>query len=136
MEKITLSDTRQIALDAVLELYLANGWSAAEKPKQLHRALLHAHSLTTAWQGERLLGLDNAISDGYLVVYFPHLLVHPEYRGQGIGSMIMQRLGSIYKDFHMQMLTADKDAIPFYEKMGFQQAGQTQAMWIYQGGEH
>ena len=134
--KITLSEKRKISREAMVELYQANGWSAAEKPEQLHKALLNAHSLITAWQGERLLGLGNAISDGHLVVYFPHLLVHPEYKGQGIGKMIMDRLRNIYQGFHMQMLTADSDAVGFYEKMSFRKAGKTQAMWIYQGEEH
>jgi len=48
----------------------------------------------------------------------------------------MDRLQQLYQDFHMQMLTADADAIEFYHKMGFEKAGQTQPMWIYAGGEH
>jgi GNAT superfamily N-acetyltransferase len=31
------------------------------------------------------VGLGNAISDGALVVYYPHMLVLPEYQGRGIG---------------------------------------------------
>lgn len=134
--KITLSETRQISRKAIVDLYKANEWSAADKPEELHRALLNAHSLISAWHEDRLIGLGNAISDGHLVVYYPHLLVHPDFRGQGIGRMIMERLAAIYKDFHMQMLTADREAVAFYEKLGFLKAGQTQSMWIYQGDEH
>ncbi|WP_394370014.1 GNAT family N-acetyltransferase [Sphingobacterium micropteri] len=35
------------------------------------------------------------------------LLVLPSYQGKGIGHMIMDKMQKIYKDFHMQMLTAD-----------------------------
>jgi len=83
-----------------------------------------------------LIGLGNAISDGHLVVYYPHLLVHPDYQGQGIGKLIMEEMQLKYKDFHMQMLTADGRAISFYEQNGFVKAGQTQPMWKYAGTEH
>lgn len=29
--------------------------------------------------GERRVGIGNAISEGHRVVYYPHLLVHPDY---------------------------------------------------------
>jgi GNAT superfamily N-acetyltransferase len=83
-----------------------------------------------------LVGLGNAISDGYLVVYYPHLLVLPSYQGKGVGRLIMDKMQEIYKGFHMQMLTADGNAIDFYKKNGFERAGQTEPMWIYSGGDH
>ena len=54
----------------VVELYAANGWSSAGKPKELLLALRDSHSLATARVNGRLIGLANAISDGSLVVYF------------------------------------------------------------------
>lgn len=83
-----------------------------------------------------IVGIANAISDGYLVVYYPHMLVDPQYQGKGIGKLMMNKLLEIYKDFHQQMLTADGDAIEFYKAMGFEKAGQTESMWIYSGDEH
>lgn len=70
------------------------------------------------------------------MVYYPHLLVHPEYQGKGIGQMIVQKIQEIYGQFHMQMLTADGKAIDFYKKSGFVSAGNTEPMWIYNGDEH
>ena len=81
---ISYSDARNIALEAIRELYASNDWSAAKKPTALHNDLLNSHSLWTAWDGDRLIGLGNAISDGHLVVYYPHLLVHPDYQRRGI----------------------------------------------------
>jgi GNAT superfamily N-acetyltransferase len=71
-----------------------------------------------------------------LVVYYPHLLVHPDYQGQGVGQMIVNKMQEKYQDFHMQMLTADGKAIDFYKKAGFVRAGYTEPMWIYKGEEH
>ena len=133
---IQYQDTREISLADILDLYQANGWSSAEKPAELHKALVGSHSLVSAWDGGRLVGLGNAISDGHLVVYYPHMLVHPEYQGRGIGTQLMRMLLAKYKGFHQQMLVADGRAIEFYKKCGFKRAGQTEPMWIYAGQEH
>jgi GNAT superfamily N-acetyltransferase len=122
--------------DEVLELYRANKWSSAEKPAQLLAALRNSHSLVTARTENRLVGLGNAISDGYLVVYYPHMLVHPDFQRRGIGRGMMQLMQSRYAGFHQQMLTADGDAVEFYCSLGFVRAGRTQPMWIYAGSEH
>ena len=120
----------------VVELYALNEWSSAKKPEQLMQALRHSHTLVTARVDGKLVGIGNAISDGYLVVYYPHMLVHPSYQGKGIGRKMMQTMQTVYAGFHQQMLTADGQAIEFYETLGFERAGQTEPMWIYAGNDH
>jgi len=102
----------------------------------LYSALMGSHSLVSAWDGENLVGIANAISDGFLVVYFPHLLVLPSYQSQGVGTKIMDVMLKNYSNFHQKMLTADIDAVRFYENRGFERAGNTVPMWIYDGKEH
>ena len=130
------SETPELPLGSVVALYKALRWSSARKPRKLHRALLASHSLVTAWDGQRLVGLGNAISDGHLVVYYPHLLVHPDYQRRGIGSELMRRLAARYRGFHQHVLIADGQAVEFYRKCGFVRAGKTQPMWIYAGNDH
>lgn len=131
---ISLSD--KINDDEVIGLYQANGWSSAEKPRELMAALRNSHSLVTARSHEKLIGLGNAISDGYLVVYFPHMLVHPLAQGQGVGKLMMAAMLEKYSAFHQKILVADGKAIEFYKSVGFVRAGCTEPMWIYAGGEH
>ncbi|HET7624494.1 MAG TPA: GNAT family N-acetyltransferase [Verrucomicrobiae bacterium] len=133
---IHYSEKRDLPLESILSLYRANEWSSAEKPELLHKALLASHSLISAWENAKLVGLGNAISDGYLVVYYPHLLVLPDYQGRGIGSEIMRRLQARYAGFHQHMLVADGRALDFYRKCGFERAGKTEPMWIYAGHDH
>ena len=106
---ISYSDSFELPLEQVVRLYTLNKWSAASKPEQLHSALVHSHSLLSAWDNDSLVGVGNAISDGHLVVYYPHLLVLPDYQRQGIGREIIIRLKSRYQGFHQHMLVADRD---------------------------
>jgi len=132
--KISLED--QIKTTEVLHLYTANNWSAAEKPEQLMSALRNSHTLVTARCEKQLVGVGTAISDGYLVVYYPHMLVDPKYQRKNIGRKMMQALQEKYSSYHQQMLTADRGAVEFYKSLGFVQAGETTPMWIYSGDEH
>ncbi len=134
--EVMISDHDSVNEFEVLQLYLVNQWSAAEKPQLLLKALQHSHSLVTARINGRLVGLGNAISDGYLVVYFPHLLVHPEVQRQGIGRLIMQEMLQRYSGFHQKILVADQHVTEFYKALCFERAGHTEAMWIYQGTDH
>ena len=132
--EISMNDT--IEAEEVVELYAANGWSSANKPIQLMAALRNSHALVTARIEGRLLGIGNAISDGHLVVYYPHMRVHPAFQGQGIGRQMMVAMLQKYAGFHQQMLTADGRAIAFYQSLGFVRAGNTEPMWVYAGDEH
>lgn len=121
----------------VLEIYRANKWSSAERPDKLLPALRNSHTLVTARTEEgQLIGLANAISDGHLVVYYPHILVHPDRQGQGVGRKMVEAMQSIYGDFHLQTLTADGESTEFYRALGFERAGKTEPMWIYAGNDH
>lgn len=133
---IVIKETKDIEQNDIIEIYKANKWSSAEKPDKLFNGLLNSHSFVTAWDNERLVGLGNALSDGYLVVYYPHLIVHPDYQGKGVGKLILKRLQEKYGNFHQQILVADGKAIDFYKKCGFERAGETKSMWIYQGKDH
>lgn len=133
---ITYRSDGPLPLDQLESLYVENTWSSGQRPEQLQKALANSHSLITAWDEQQLVGLGNAISDGHLVVYFPHLVVRPSYQRQGIGREILTRLLARYDGFHQQVLIADHRAIAFYRACGFERAGKTVPMWIYAGDDH
>ena len=82
--QLVISDSDSVQESEILELYCANQWSAAEKPQLLLEALNHSHSLVTARIDGRLVGLGNAISDGYLVMYFPIYWFIQNYKGRAL----------------------------------------------------
>ncbi|MGD9192984.1 MAG: GNAT family N-acetyltransferase [Desulfobacterales bacterium] len=134
--ELELSLEDDIEADEVITLYKANGWSSAEKPEKLIPAPNNSDALVTARISGKLVGIGNAISDGSLVVYYPHMLVHPNYKNIGIGRAMMNLLQRKYASFHQQMLTADVEAVGFYKSLGFERAGKTVPRWIYAGNEH
>lgn len=133
---LIISTSDEIGDNEVVYLYKANDWSSADKPAQLLAGLRNSHSLVTARLDGELVGLANAISDGHLVVYFPHMLVLPKMQRLGIGRRIMETMLSKYSDFHQLMLTADGAAVDFYKELGFSRAGRTEPLWIYHGNDH
>lgn len=133
---IELKDTKELDRKQVINLYTANEWSSAKKPEVLLNALKNSHSVITAWENNQLVGLGNVLSDGHLVVYYPHLLVHPDFQGKGIGRLIIEEFSKIYGNFHQQILVSENTAVDFYKKCGFTFADDTTSMWIYQGDDH
>lgn len=132
--KITIDDS--LEEKEVFDLYSLNNWTAASKTAELIAGLKNSSVLVTARIDGMLVGLGNAISDGHLVVYYPHLIVHPRYQNKGIGSKITKKLFERYADFHQQMLVSDSSSYDFYRKLGFSRAGKTIPMWIYGGDDH
>ena len=128
--------TKSLPKSGVLRLYRSVQWSAARKPDRLMRALKRSHCVVSAWVKGSLVGLGNALSDGSLVVYYPHMLVLPEFQGRGIGRELMKRLMKRYRGFHQHILIAEAEAISFYRKCGFKRAGKTDPMWVFKGREH
>ena len=133
---IQFSKRKDIPVKKLVALYETNGWSSAKKPALLQKAISNSATVLSAWIDDELIGICNAITDGYLVIYYPHMLVHPKYQGKGLGSEMMKRMMSIYRGFHQHILIADGRAIDFYKKCGFTRAGKTESMWIYDGNDH
>ncbi len=103
-----------------IELYRSVGWGHTKCPNSLNQAIKKSDFVVTAWDGDKLIGLGRAISDSALTVYFPDILVHPNWQRKKIGTEIMKRLLGKYGNFHNQVFIAeDKIAKQFYKKFGF-----------------
>ena len=57
------------------------GWLSAKYSQRLVNALAGSSTVFSAWDGDRLVGLANALDDGKLTAYIHYLLVDPEYQG-------------------------------------------------------
>jgi GNAT superfamily N-acetyltransferase len=63
----------------------------------------NANLVITAWDGERLVGILRALTDGAYSAYIADLAVHPDYQRQGVGKQLLDEATSTSSDvsFHL-----------------------------------
>ncbi len=127
---ITYRETREIAPSALESLFLAVNWESGQYPDLLCEAMRNSHRVCTAWDGDKLIGLLNAMSDGVMNAYFQYMVVHPDYQSQGVGRELMSVMLDGYKHLHRKALIAYDTAVGFYESMGFESGGGKHAMMM------
>lgn len=129
--KIRYTEQRNFTAKQTEELFLSVNWESGKYPEQLYKALQSCETVYTAWDGERLVGLANAIDDGGMTAYVHYLLVHPDYQGAGIGRELTEMMKQHYKDFRYLFLAAENPPlIGYYEKLGFEKSGEKSIMAI------
>ena len=75
-------DTKDLNENDLKDLFLSVNWSSGHYPEKLALAMKNSGSVFTAWDGDRLIGLINALDDGIMTAYIHYLLVDPDYQGK------------------------------------------------------
>jgi GNAT superfamily N-acetyltransferase len=112
------------------DLFLSVSWESGKYPEELQMAMRNSHAVTSAWEGEKLVGLLNALSDNVMTVYFHYMLVHPHYQFNGVGTKMMTIMLEKYKDFKTKFLVSYESAEKFYETFGYKHVEKTTALYI------
>lgn len=97
-------------------------WGTGRPSPATFLRILHGSShivLAQEHASQQIVGYITAISDGVSSAYIPHLEVHPDWRGQGIGGELVRRLSEQLAHLYMIDLVCDEDLIPFYARHGF-----------------
>ncbi len=119
MEIIYKKDNSYSA-DDVEELFLSVEWLSGKYPARLKRALDNCETVITAWDGNKLVGLINAIDDGELTAYVHYLCVNPKYQGIGIGGELLRQIKEKYRAYLYIIVIAENEGlIEYYKKHGF-----------------
>lgn len=103
---------------------------SAKYPDKLQKAIKTSDAVYSAWDGEKLVGLINALSDGVLNAHFPYLLVRPEYQAKGIGKKLVTMMLEEYKGYVRKSVIAFDEQVKFYERCGFRVGTGTTSMFI------
>lgn len=118
---IIYTDTKNYTSKELQELFQSVGWLSANYPERLKRALDNSDTVFTAWDGEILVGLVNAIDDSELTAYVHYLCVNPVYQGQGIGKELLRRIKEKYKAYLYIILIAENESlVRYYSQNGFE----------------
>lgn len=106
------------AREELVRLFAAVSWESANYPQSLAKAVSCSETVLTAWEENRLCGLMTAISDGAMNVFFPYLVIHPDFQGRGIGRELVSRMLGKYSGVYRKILVCNEDKAAFYEKCG------------------
>lgn len=74
-----------------------------------------------AYDGDKLIGYIDCVSNGVTDAYIQDLMVHPHYQGKGIGTELMNRMIVELKDRHIYMISVvyEEKLKTFYNRFGF-----------------
>lgn len=126
---VRYTDERSFTVEQLKRLFLSVEWESGKFPEKLKKALDNCAAVFTAWDGDRLVGLANALDDGELTAYVHYLLVDPEYQGQGIGTALLELMKKKYADYFCFFLMAEHEGlVKFYERTGFEKEQGVSAM--------
>lgn len=130
-ENITVRCKEQhLTSKELADLFLSVDWSSGHYPEKLEMAMEHYATVFTAWDGDKLVGLVSAMDDSTMTAYIHYLLVRPEYQGQGIGKLLIDKVKEKYKDYLRIALMAYKKECGFYERQGFEKRDDEVPMFI------
>jgi GNAT superfamily N-acetyltransferase len=75
-----------------------------------------------------LVVIDNLTRNATPYAVIENVVTHPDYRKRGIGTRLLTRAQEIAREkgcYKVMLLSGRKEAIPFYEKSGFERGSKT-----------
>ena len=119
---ICFSTDRQKVDVAQVQQLLSVGafWAQHRTLSDLETAIQHSEPVVTAWDGERLIGFARATSDRVYRAVLWDVVIHPEYRGRGLGRTLVKTLlahPSVQGVERVYLMTSSQQG--FYERLGF-----------------
>nr|WP_324603551.1 GNAT family N-acetyltransferase [Pseudanabaena biceps] len=101
-------------------------WATERTQAGLAIALANSKPVVTVWDGDRLIGHARATSDGIYRATIFDVVIHPDYRGSGLGRKLVQTVLAhphICNVERVYLMTTNQQK--FYEQIGFQQNSST-----------
>lgn len=112
-------------------LNLCAFWAEGRSEEGLEIAIANSNPVITVWDGEHLIGFSRATTDCVYRATIWDVVIHPEYRGIGLGSKLVEtmlahpRLNQVERVYLMTTYQQK-----FYKEIGFQE-NHTTTMVIY-----
>lgn len=127
---IIYKDTKLFNSRELEDLFLSVEWSSGHYPEKLVIAMKNSDTVFSAWDGDKLVGLVNALDDSVMTAYVHYLLINPKYQGKGIGKKLLELISEKYKDYLRIVLISYDKEIEFYSHCGFKQSESSTPMAI------
>ena len=131
--QILFSDAKsKIDIDQLQKLFtLGAFWAKERNTEDLAEAIKNSEPVIAVWNKQQLIGFARATSDGVYRATIWDVVIHPDFRGTGLGSKLVETVLShprMSKVERVYLMTTHQQK--FYEKIGFEQNSST-TMVIY-----
>jgi N-acetylglutamate synthase-like GNAT family acetyltransferase len=104
-------------------LFMTTDWNEEYcfSKEEIERSILNKWYAVSAYSGEKLIGTGSILSDGIQHALIVNMIVHPDFRNQGIGTAILRLLVDKCKESGIRdiQLFAARNKHTFYQKFGF-----------------
>lgn len=109
-----------VSAKSLADLRESVGWNRMER--EYTSPLLTSYYHIAAYDGNRLVGYIDCVSNGVTDAYIQDLMVHPEHQGRGLGTDLMNRMIRRLKEQRIYMISVvyEESLQPFYARFGFQ----------------
>ena len=124
----------KLTVEAAIDLYKRSTLGdrrPIDRPDIFEGMLNNANLTTTAWDGERLVGISRCLTDFTYVAYLADLAVDTQYQHRGIGKRLIQETKQRLGRECMVVLLAAPMANEYYPKLGFEHNPRA---WVLRGG--
>lgn len=122
--QILFSDAKsKIDIEQLQKLFtLAAFWAKERSIEDLKEAIKNSEPVIAVWNKQQLIGFARATSDGVYRATIWDVVIHPDFRGTGLGSKLVETVLShprMNKVERVYLMTTHQQK--FYEKIGFEQ---------------
>ena len=108
----------------VERLSTLQGWPTPhDRPEEALVAWQHSWPTLVVTEGEQVIGFVRGMTDGEITMYIAEILVDANYRGKGIGRLLLDACHALYPHARLDLISTD-EATPFYKANGFGYVGE------------
>jgi ribosomal protein S18 acetylase RimI-like enzyme len=110
---------------------MAAFWARERNIEDLEIAITNSDPVVTIWDRSKLIGFSRATSDGIYRAGIWDVVVHPQYRGMGLGRKLVETViahPKVNKVERIYLTTTHQQS--FYERIGFKR-NDTTTMVLY-----
>lgn len=112
----------QIDLNQLQALFeLGAFWAKDRTVEDLSIAITNSEPVVSVWDGQKLIGFARATSDGIYRANIWDVVIHPDYRGAGLGRKLVETVLShprMNRVERVYLMTTHQQS--FYERIGFE----------------
>lgn len=120
--QVTLvTDPQDIRVEDVLALFAHAEWAKHRTAGEVRRMLDHTQVMVVAKCHARLVGCARVVTDGAFRAFVEDVVVIPEYRGAGIGRLMINKLEQTVRVMGITRLDLTTTQAGFWERLGYRQ---------------